>query len=116
MLVIAAIHAFRLGSYLDGDLYILYYSYASDVMIPFAFYFMLSVNEIRIPFLRSWMIKALIIFGGCSFTEIMQIFDIYFLGVTFDPVDFLMFGLGTLLAVLIDRQVLRRFLPLWKTG
>jgi len=40
MVLIAAIHAFWLGSYLSGDLYIFYYSYASDLIMPFGIYFL----------------------------------------------------------------------------
>lgn len=114
MLVIAAIHVFRIGSYLDGEAYILYYSYASDVIIPFGFYFILSMNEIQIKFLQQWYTKALIVFGLATSTEIMQIFGFYVLGVTFDIFDILMFGIGVAIAVLLDKQIFERFIPYWK--
>lgn len=114
MLIIGAIHSFRLGSYLDGEAYILYYSYASDIIIPFGFYFILSMNEIQIKFLQQWYTKALIVFGMATFTEIMQIFGYYVLGVTFDIFDILMFGIGVALAALLDKQVFERFIPYWK--
>ncbi len=114
MLILAAIHFFRLGSYIDGDLYIYYYSFASDLMIPFGFYFLLSINEIQLRFLRKWYIKALIIFAFTTFTEIMQAFGIYLLGVTFDVLDILMFGIGVLIAVYFDKQIFERFIPSWK--
>ena len=34
MIAIAAIHFFRVGSYLNGNMYNLYYSFASDMMLP----------------------------------------------------------------------------------
>jgi hypothetical protein len=49
-----------------------------------------------------------------TFSEIMQIFGFYFFGVTFDILDILMFGIGVLIAVLIDKQIFERFLPHWK--
>lgn len=52
MVTIAAIHGFRIGSYLNGNLYLDYYSYASDLMLPFGAYFLLSMNEIQLRFLR----------------------------------------------------------------
>ncbi|KAA3611053.1 MAG: hypothetical protein D8M58_13815 [Calditrichaeota bacterium] len=113
-LTIAAVHAFRIGSYLDGDLYILYYSYASDIIIPFGFYFLLVISETEVRFLQRWFIKAFIVFGAATFTEIMQAFDYYFLGVTYDPVDILMFAIGTLTAVFFDKFIFERFLPNWK--
>lgn len=114
MISIAAIHWFRIGSYLDGDLYILYYSYASDIIIPFGFYFLLNMNEINFRFLQKWYVKAIIVFGLSTLTEIMQLFGIYFLGVTFDTIDILMFGIGTLLAVLFDKIILEKAIPFWK--
>ncbi len=114
MAIIAAMHMFRIGSYLNGDAYILYYSYASDLIVPFGIYFLLSINEIQFRFLRKWYVKALIIFGLASFSEILQIFGIYFLGVTFDILDILMFGIGVMFAVLLDKQIFARFIPYWK--
>lgn len=84
MVIIGLIHIFRIGSYLNGNLYINYYSYASDLIIPFGAYFLLSIIEIRHRFLQKWYAKALIIFGLMTFSEIMQLFGVYFFGVTFD--------------------------------
>jgi hypothetical protein len=114
MVAIAAIHAFRIGQFLNGDLYIYYYSFASDLILPFGAYFMLSMVEIQIRFLRKWFVKALIVFVVMTFSEIMQIFGFYFFGVTFDILDILMFGIGVFIAVLIDTQIFERFMPFWK--
>jgi hypothetical protein len=114
MITIAAIHGFRIGSYLNGNLYLYYYSYASDIMLPFGAYFLLSMNEIRFPFLRKWYVKVIIVFSVMTFSEIMQFFGIYFFGVTFDLVDILMYGLGAFLAALFDKQFLEKFVPFWK--
>jgi hypothetical protein len=113
-LLIATIHIFRLGSYLNGDLYILYYSYASDILIPIAFYFLLCMNDIQIRFLRKWYAKALIVFVLATFTEVMQAFGVYMLGVTFDVLDIIMFGIGVLIAALLDVQVFERLVPGYK--
>ena len=113
MLFIAFVHAFRMGTYFEGRLYTLYYSYFSDIIIPFGFYFLLSLNDRTVIFLRDWRMKAGIVFLACTLTEILQAFGIYFLGVTFDPVDIAMFGVGVLLAVFVDRVVFRRVLPFW---
>jgi len=114
MVAIGAIHGFRIGSYLNEDLYIYYYSYASDLIIPFGIYFLLSMQEIQIRFLQKWYVKALIVFGFSTLTEIIQAFGVYLLGVTFDIFDILMFGIGVLIAVLIDKQIFERFIPFWK--
>ena len=113
MLVIAAIHGFRLGSYLTGNAYRYYYSYASDIMLPFGAYFLLSMNEIQLRFLRKWYIKVWIVFSVMTFSEIMQFFGIYLFGVTFDLLDILMYGCGALLAAFFDKQIFERFLSFW---
>ncbi len=114
MLAIGAMHGFRIGQYLNGELYIYYYSFASDLVLPIGSYFMLCMVEIQFRFLRNWIIKALIVFAVMTFSEIMQIFGFYFFGVTFDILDILMFGMGVLIAVFIDKQIFERFIPHWK--
>ena len=42
---VTAIHVLRVGSYLRDTAYRLYYSYASDVLLPFAMYFVLCLND-----------------------------------------------------------------------
>jgi len=113
MLIIAAIHGFRVGSYLTGNAYIYYYSFASDIMIPFGAYFMLCMNEIQFRFLRSWRIKVIIVVGVMVFSEIMQYYGIYFFGVTFDWLDILMYGIGGFMAAFLDKQVFERLVPFW---
>jgi len=114
MIAIAAIHFFRVGSYLNGTLYNIYYSFASDIMLPFGAYFLLCMNEIQLRFLRKWFLKALIVFSVMTFSEVMQLFGIYFFGVTFDILDILMYGIGTFSAVLFDKYIFRKFIPGWK--
>ena len=113
MLLIALMHGFRLGQLLSGDLYNLYYSYASDLVLPFGAYFLLCMNEIKIRFIRKWYVKAIIVFAAMTFSEVMQAFDIYFFGVTFDYLDILMFGIGTFFAVIFDKLILEKFVANW---
>jgi hypothetical protein len=114
MVTLGAIHWFRIGSYLNGNLYIYYYSYASDLMLPFGSYFLLSMNEIQLRFFRKWYVKALIVFGVMTFSEIMQLFGIYFFGVTFDIVDILVYGIGAFIATFFDKLIFERLIPFWK--
>jgi hypothetical protein len=113
IVVIALIHIFRVGSYLNGDLYLMYYSYVSDLIIPFGIYFLLCINELYIKILRKWYIKATIILGFTTLVEILQLLGIYALGITFDPVDILMYALGVGIAVIFDRLLFKRFIPFW---
>jgi len=110
---IGLIHIFRLGQLFNEELYILYYSYFSDLILPFGIYFLLSVNEFSIPFLRDWRIKAIIIFLVTTAAEICQYFGIYALGVTFDMIDIMMYSIGVVLAVIVDRQVFARLFKFW---
>ena len=136
LLLTALVHVFRLGTYLRGRLYVLYYSYFSDVVIPFGMYFLMCLFEARVRailfseapeqvkrtvkpaaiFLSDWRLKALLVFGVASFTEVLQAFGVPLLGRTFDPLDFVMFAGGALLAAFADRVLLERFLPSWSPG
>ena len=118
MLVIALVHLFRAGTYLQGSLFTLYYSYFSDIVIPFGMYFLLCLEDVYIRFLKDWRVKAMLVFGVASSTEVMQAFDVPLLGQTFDPLDFVMFAGGVLLAALVDRFLFDRLFSFWtpKTG
>ena len=113
LLLIALVHLFRVGTYLRGPLFTLYYSYFSDIVVPFGMYFLLCLNDVHVRSLRDWRVKTVLVFGATSSTEVMQAFGIPLLGQTFDPLDFAMFGGGVLLAALVDRFLLDRLLPCW---
>ena len=115
MVAIASIHGFRLGGYLDGEIRDLYYSYFSDIIIPFGFYFLLCLNERSIQVLRKWYVKFLFVFSACTILEILQNYGIYVFGMTFDPVDIIMFALGTGAAAFIDEKIFASTLWFWKT-
>lgn len=113
-LVIALIHGFRAGTYLDGTLFTLYYSYFSDIVVPFGMCFLLCLNDLSLPFLRDWRVKALVVFAVSSLTEVAQAFGVPLLGLTFDALDFVMFGVGALLAVFVDRVLFERVFSFWR--
>jgi len=113
IVVIALVHLFRVGIYLHGSLFRLYYAYVSDVIVPFGMYFLLCLRDDRIPLLTDWRVKAILVFGVASSTEVMQAFGVPLLGSTFDPLDFVMFGAGVMLAAVADRVCLARLLPGW---
>ena len=100
---VAAIHILRIGSYLRGTAYRLYYSYASDVLLPFAMYFVLSLNQRNLVVLGDWRAKALVILAAASGAEVLQGFGVPVLGRTFDPVDFVMYGIGVIAALVVER-------------
>ena len=119
VILIAVVHIFRIGSYLEGELYDLYYSYFSDFVLPFGCYFLLCANELRMPILRRWEAKSAIAFLIPSIAETCQYFGIPVLGSTFDLLDYLMYGVGAISAAVVDTQVFSRIFDFWtmeKTG
>ena len=115
ILFITAIHIFRVGSYFSGKLFIWYYSFFSDIVIPIGIYFLLCINDVTIPYLKNWKTKAAIVFVIAAATEIAQAFGIPILGSTFDPVDFVMFGLGIFIAIVLD-YLFSRIFSFWSFG
>lgn len=89
----------------------LFHCYFADIAIPFGFYFLLMLNEDNFSFVRPWYSKALAVFLLASTAEILQFFGIWALGRTFDPLDFVMYATGALLAVLADMKVISKFYP-----
>ena len=115
VLIIALIHIFRVGTYFSGKLFIWYYSFFSDIIIPIGIYTLLCVNDYLIPGLDKWQTKAALVFGVAAASEIAQGFGLPILGATFDPLDFVMFGVGTLCAVGLDKLFSMVF-PFWTFG
>ena len=107
---IALLHFFT-GSAYHGPWPELVNGYLMDVLVPLAFYLLLTLPEI--PQLQPWPVKALLVFGAAASVEVAQFFGMPILGQTFDPLDFVMYGLGVALAVLLDTVVLPRVLLSW---
>ena len=101
-------------SWMGGSMRVIYQSYFADVIIPFSFYFLLSLSSDNHKQLEKWWVKALLVFGLCALSETLQYFGFYALARVFDPVDYLMYGVGVLLAAFVDRQIFTRMLPFWE--
>jgi hypothetical protein len=100
---VAAIHLLPVGSYLEGTAHRLYHGYASDIVIPFAMYFVMLLGERTTAAFGDWRVKALLVLAAACGAEVLQGLGVPALGSTFDPLDFLMYALGVLAAVLVDR-------------
>ena len=107
---IALLHFFT-GSAYHGPWPELVNGYLMDVLVPLAFYLLLCLPEI--PQLQPWQVKALLVFGASASVEVAQFLGVPILGRTFDPLDFLMYGLGVALAVLLDTVVFPRVFGFW---
>ena len=114
MLFTAILHILPIGEQLDERWFVLYASYFSDLVLPFAFYFLLFFVEKDLPALKSGWLKALLVFSAATGAEILQYFHIYALGISFDPLDIVMYAIGAGLAVLVDRIVFPRFFEFWQ--
>ena len=97
----------------NRSVYILYQSYFADIFLPFGFYFLLSLAEYKHSVFKEWWVKALSVFVLCVTSETLQYFGIFALARVFDPMDFVMYGVGVGLAVVADRQIFSRFLSFW---
>ena len=110
MILIALIHFFT-GSNYKGPYPGFVNGYLLDILVPFGFYFLLYL--INFPLLKSWIVRSILMFGVASFTEIAQFFGVPIFGQTFDPMDFVMFGMGVLLAAIFDIIVFPRIFDFW---
>ena len=61
----------------------------------------------------SLAIMIIIVFGFWAFTEILRLFIIYFLEITFDFFDFIAYGFGVELGIIVDRILFKKFVPFW---
>ncbi len=113
MAIIAAAHIAGIGRSAPQGLYNLYYSYFSDLTIPFGFYFLLGLPGNPILVRKSWIPKLAIAFLTPSIAETCQYLGIPLLGSTFDPLDYLAYGIGTSSAAIVDTQIFARVLKFW---
>jgi len=107
---IALLHFFT-GSAYKGPWPEFINGYLMDILVPFAFYLLLTLQETAL--LEPWPVKALLVFGAAACVEIAQYVGVPIFGRTFDPLDFAMYGLGVALAIILDRLVLPRVFPFW---
>ena len=109
-LTVALLH-FVTGSDYTGPYPEFVNGYLIDILLPFALYFLLFLTEFSV--LRSWIVKSILVFGIGAFVEVAQYFGVPILGRTFDPMDFVMYGFGVLLAALLDTTVFPRVFSFW---
>ena len=88
--------------------------YLLDILIPFAWYFLLCLPEKTVNLLKPWYVKSALVFAAGSSVEIAQFFGAPIFGRTFDLMDFVMYGLGGILAAVCDRVLFRKILKFWR--
>jgi glycopeptide antibiotics resistance protein len=95
--------------------WVLWLSYAKDLILPFAFYLFICLGERWLP---AWRVRALLAFTIPLLLEIGQ--GLYYrvstgryVGV-FDPIDIMMYALGVGLAVLVEQKIFPKLLKFWE--
>lgn len=94
--------------------WVLWMSYAKDLIQPFAFYFFICLGERWLP---NWRYRALLTLAIPVLLETGQ-FLYYrissgrYLGV-FDPLDIVVYIIGVGLAVILDQKVLAKSIKFW---
>lgn len=107
---IALFHFFT-GSNYRGPYPVFVNGYLLDILVPFALYFLLCVKEFSL--LRYWFIKSILVFTVGASVEVAQFYGAPIFGRTFDPVDFLMYGLGVIFAAFLDVIAFPRIFKFW---
>lgn len=111
-LVIASI--FVIGArWASRPVYLLFQSYFADIIIPFSFYFLLTLRGNETKLFNTWWKRILAILALSFTSETLQYFEVYTLASIFDPIDYLMYVIGVLLAVFVDRKIFPRTFSFW---
>ncbi len=114
ILSIAILHIFNPLRWVSGFWHDLYYSFFSDLTLPFGYYFLLCIAGDNIRFFRPWWVKAGSLFSLLIIAEILQYCGYYAFGTIFDPVDILMYATGIFLAVICDLLIFPELFPFWE--
>ena len=80
--------------------------YLIDILLPCAMYLVLGLVQGSIS--RSRIGRAFFVFTVGAVAETLQFFNIPIFGKTFDPLDYLMYGIGVLLGMAFEGIVLSR--------
>ena len=87
--------------------------YLLDILLPFAFYFLLCPQDVTYAVLRPLYAKAAPVFAIGLTIETAQFFGVPIFGSTFDPLDYVMYALGVSFAAIIDTQIFPRVFSFW---
>ena len=80
--------------------------YMIDILLPLAMYLVLGIA--RQSMLRSPLARAVFVFSIGAVTETLQYFGVPIFGRTFDWMDYLMYGFGIALGIVVERFVLSK--------
>jgi len=74
---------------------------------------LLVLLEDKYKLIKKWYIKAGAVFVLCALSETLQYFGVYALARVFDPLDYVMYALGVILAIFVDRIIFKKMFSFW---
>jgi hypothetical protein len=84
--------------------------YLIDILLPMNLYLLLQISlRKNISANKSRITGAIFTFAFGTTVEILQFYEIEFLGRTYDPWDILMYGIGIALGIAIDLTIIDKF-------
>jgi len=94
--------------------WVLWVSYAKDLIQPFAFYFFICLGE---RWLGTWRKRAMLAFAIPTVMEFGQnlyyrVSSSHYVG-AFDPLDIVMYAIGVGLAVVVEQRIFAKTLKFW---
>jgi hypothetical protein len=112
LLIIASL--FIIGAdWANETVHSLFHSYFADIAIPFGYYLLLVLLEDRYKLIKKWYIKAGAVFVLCALSETLQYLGVYAFARVFDPLDYVMYALGVIIAAFVDRIIFKRMFSFW---
>jgi len=104
-LVVAGLH-FVIGPRYRGPWPAFVGGYLMDVLLPFSLYLLLGVSWRRVA--GSRLTRGIVVFAIGAGVELLQFLGVPLFGATFDVLDFVMYALGVVGAVVFERAVIAR--------
>lgn len=84
--------------------------YLIDILLPMNLYLLIQISlRKNISVNKARIIGAIITFAFGTIVEILQLYEIEFLGRTYDPWDILMYVIGIGLGIVIDLIIIDKF-------
>jgi hypothetical protein len=84
--------------------------YLIDILLPMNLYLLLQISLRKtISVNKSRILGAIFTFAFGTMVEILQFYEIEFLGKTYDPWDILMYLIGVGLGIVIDLTIIDKF-------
>ena len=85
------------------------HGYLIDILLPMNLYLLLQISlRKKFSVLRSRIIGAIFTFSFGTIIEILQLFEFNILGRTYDPMDIVMYGIGTGLGISVDLIIISK--------